>query len=69
MNPNTPAIAVTPVILCGGTGTRLWPLSSAGFPNQFLCLTGNDSLFQLAAKRLAGLAAFDIAVAAQSIER
>lgn len=46
---------VQPVILCGGSGTRLWPLSRTGFPKQFLCLTGNDSLFQLAAKRLAGL--------------
>ncbi len=48
-------IKVTPVILCGGSGTRLWPLSRTGFPKQFLCLTGNESLFQQAAKRLAGL--------------
>lgn len=46
---------VQPVILCGGSGTRLWPLSRAGFPKQFLCLTGNDSLFQQAAKRLSTL--------------
>ncbi|MFK0376740.1 mannose-1-phosphate guanylyltransferase/mannose-6-phosphate isomerase [Pandoraea sp. NPDC090278] len=44
-------IHVTPVILCGGSGTRLWPLSRAGFPKQFLCLTGNESLFQLSVKR------------------
>jgi mannose-1-phosphate guanylyltransferase/mannose-6-phosphate isomerase len=67
MTPSTPAIQVTPVILCGGSGTRLWPLSRAGFPKQFLCLTGDDSLFQLAAKRLAGLGAPDIAVAAATI--
>jgi mannose-1-phosphate guanylyltransferase / mannose-6-phosphate isomerase len=48
-------IQATPVILCGGSGTRLWPLSRTGFPKQFLCLTGNDSLFQQAAQRLAGL--------------
>lgn len=48
-------INVTPVILCGGSGTRLWPLSRTGFPKQFLCLTGTDSLFQQAAQRLAGL--------------
>ena len=48
-------INVTPVILCGGSGTRLWPLSRTGFPKQFLCLTGNESLFQQAAQRLAGL--------------
>lgn len=48
-------IDVTPVILCGGSGTRLWPLSRSGFPKQFLCLTGNESLFQQAAQRLAKL--------------
>ena len=58
---------VQPVILCGGSGTRLWPLSRAGFPKQFLCLTGTDSLFQQAAKRLATLVADDIAVAAPFI--
>jgi mannose-1-phosphate guanylyltransferase/mannose-6-phosphate isomerase len=45
-------IHITPVILCGGSGTRLWPLSRAGFPKQFLSLTGNESLFQQAAQRL-----------------
>jgi mannose-1-phosphate guanylyltransferase / mannose-6-phosphate isomerase len=46
---------VLPVILCGGSGTRLWPLSRAGFPKQFLALSGNDqntSLFQEAVGRL-----------------
>ena len=57
-------IQVTPVILCGGSGTRLWPLSRTGFPKQFLCLTGDDSLFQLAAQRLAGLGNSGIQVAA-----
>jgi mannose-1-phosphate guanylyltransferase/mannose-6-phosphate isomerase len=46
---------IQPVILCGGTGTRLWPLSRSGFPKQFLCLTGGDSLFQQSAKRLSVL--------------
>ena len=54
---------VQPVILCGGSGTRLWPLSRAGFPKQFLCLTGADSLFQQAAKRLMGLGAESMQVA------
>jgi mannose-1-phosphate guanylyltransferase/mannose-6-phosphate isomerase len=53
---------VTPVILCGGSGTRLWPLSRAGFPKQFLSLTGNESLFQHAAQRLVKLDADDIQV-------
>lgn len=56
-------IQVTPVILCGGSGTRLWPLSRAGFPKQFLSLTGNESLFQQAAQRLVALGADDIQVA------
>ncbi len=56
-------IKVTPVILCGGSGTRLWPLSRAGFPKQFLSLTGTESLFQQAAQRLVTLGADDILVA------
>ena len=54
---------VQPVILCGGSGTRLWPLSRTGFPKQFLCLTGAESLFQQAAQRLMGLGAESIQVA------
>ena len=53
-------IPVTPVILCGGSGTRLWPLSRAGFPKHFLSLTGKESLFQQAAHRLVSLRADDI---------
>jgi mannose-1-phosphate guanylyltransferase/mannose-6-phosphate isomerase len=58
---------VTPVILCGGSGTRLWPLSRTGFPKQFLCLTGKESLFQQAALRLANLGTADIQVASPII--
>jgi mannose-1-phosphate guanylyltransferase/mannose-6-phosphate isomerase len=61
------AIQVTPVLLCGGLGTRLWPLSRAGFPKQFLCLTGDESLFQMTAKRLTCLDDIDIEVAALTI--
>lgn len=53
---------VTPVILCGGAGTRLWPLSRSGFPKQLFCLTGNESLFQQAARQLMGLGSTDIQV-------
>ena len=60
-------IQVTPVILCGGSGTRLWPLSRTGFPKQFLCISGTDSLFQQSAQRLAGLGNSIIEVAAPLI--
>jgi mannose-1-phosphate guanylyltransferase/mannose-6-phosphate isomerase len=56
-------INITPVILCGGSGSRLWPLSRTGFPKQFLCLTGNESLFQQAAQRSQLLGNSDITVA------
>ena len=42
-------IPIIPTILCGGSGTRLWPLSRAGYPKQFLALSGSSSgksLFQ-----------------------
>lgn len=60
-------INAQPVILCGGSGTRLWPLSRTGFPKQFLSLTGNESLFQQAALRLAKLGNADIQVASPII--
>jgi mannose-1-phosphate guanylyltransferase/mannose-6-phosphate isomerase len=44
-----------PVILCGGSGTRLWPLSREGYPKQFLRLLGHDSLLQQTIKRLQGI--------------
>jgi mannose-1-phosphate guanylyltransferase/mannose-6-phosphate isomerase len=53
---------VIPVVLSGGSGTRLWPLSRAGFPKQFLSLTGDETLFQQALLRLDGLGADDIVV-------
>ena len=58
------SIPVQPVIMAGGSGTRLWPLSRAGYPKQFLVLSGNSSLFQQAASRLAHLGADDITVQA-----
>lgn len=55
-------INVVPVILCGGSGTRLWPLSRSGFPKQFLVLSGNTSLFQQAVARVNALGADDIRI-------
>ena len=56
-------IPVVPVVMAGGSGTRLWPLSRAGFPKQFLVLSGHTSLFQQAVARLQGLSDTDIEVA------
>lgn len=53
---------IVPVILCGGSGTRLWPLSRAGFPKQFLVLSGTTSLFQQAVARVNALGADDIVI-------
>jgi len=45
---------ITPVLLCGGSGTRLWPLSRKSYPKQFSKLVGDTSLFQASASRLSG---------------
>ncbi|WP_300513826.1 mannose-1-phosphate guanylyltransferase/mannose-6-phosphate isomerase [Aliiroseovarius sp.] len=45
---------ITPILLCGGSGTRLWPLSRKSYPKQFSPLIGDTSLFQASAQRLSG---------------
>lgn len=45
---------IHPVLLCGGSGTRLWPASRQSFPKQFARLMGEESLFQASARRLSG---------------
>ncbi|GAA4226718.1 mannose-1-phosphate guanylyltransferase/mannose-1-phosphate guanylyltransferase/mannose-6-phosphate isomerase [Sagittula marina] len=45
---------IFPVLLCGGSGTRLWPLSRKSYPKQFTDVIGDDSLFQASAKRFCG---------------
>ena len=60
-------IPVHPVIIAGGSGTRLWPLSRAMYPKQFLVLQGDRSLFQQAAGRLAALGCADIEVGAACV--
>jgi mannose-1-phosphate guanylyltransferase/mannose-6-phosphate isomerase len=52
-------IAVQPVILAGGGGTRLWPLSRALYPKQFLALSGPQTLFQQTMLRASGIRAED----------
>jgi mannose-1-phosphate guanylyltransferase/mannose-1-phosphate guanylyltransferase/mannose-6-phosphate isomerase len=44
---------IHPVILCGGSGTRLWPVSRKAFPKQFAPLIGDQSLYQMTLKRFA----------------
>lgn len=54
-----PAVQLTPVVLAGGSGTRLWPLSSAEAPKQFVLKTaGGHSLFQETLLRVADRARF-----------
>ena len=50
--------AIHPVILCGGGGTRLWPMSRAARPKPFLPLLGERTLFQQALDRVADEAVF-----------
>lgn len=45
---------IHPVLLCGGAGARLWPLSRKSYPKQFVQLIGDESLFQASARRLSG---------------
>jgi len=46
--------SIHPILLCGGSGTRLWPLSRKSYPKQFAKLVGDESLFQASAKRMSG---------------
>lgn len=45
---------IHPVILCGGSGTRLWPASRKAYPKQFAPLIGSESLYQQTLRRLSG---------------
>ena len=45
---------ITPIILCGGSGSRLWPLSRKSYPKQFVPLVGDKTLFQNSSERLTG---------------
>lgn len=58
---------VVPVILCGGSGTRLWPLSRESYPKQFLKLAGEHSLFQQTLLRLNSFIQSDLTIKAPII--
>ena len=45
---------IHPIVLCGGSGTRLWPLSRKSYPKQFVPLIGPETLFQSTLKRMTG---------------
>ena len=45
-------VVVSPILLAGGSGTRLWPLSRKSYPKQFSKITSDLSLFQTCAQRL-----------------
>jgi len=45
-------VTITPILLCGGSGTRLWPLSRKSYPKQFVPLLGEKTLLQASAERL-----------------
>ena len=47
-------MTIYPIILCGGEGSRLWPVSRRDFPKQFARLIGQHSCFQQAVLRLGG---------------
>ena len=46
---------IIPVILSGGSGSRLWPLSRRNYPKQYLSLTSDNTIFQETLLRLNGL--------------
>src|SRR5262249_42017356 len=60
---------LTPVILSGGAGTRLWPLSRELYPKQLLALTGERTMLQQTALRLSGLAATGPVVVCNEVHR
>lgn len=61
--PGPRSAPLVPVLLCGGSGTRLWPASRSDYPKQFLALSGQGSLLQQTVERVAVLDGADRIVA------
>lgn len=59
---------IIPVLLSGGTGSRLWPLSRETYPKQLLSLLGERTLLQQTAQRVADPSIFDRAIVVASVE-
>lgn len=68
MSPLQPLL-LQPVLLSGGSGTRLWPLSREAYPKQFLPLVGEDTMLQATWKRVAPLASLPPIVVANEAHR
>ena len=58
---STDTMLIQPVVLSGGSGTRLWPLSREKYPKQLLPLIGDDSLLQATVRRVEGITGFKLA--------
>lgn len=54
-------VLIQPVVLSGGSGTRLWPLSREKYPKQLLPLIGSDSLLQATVRRVEGIEGVELA--------
>jgi len=61
-------VTITPVILCGGSGTRLWPRSRAAMPKPFLPLVGSETLFDATLARCAKFAPPIVVTGAAQLE-
>jgi mannose-1-phosphate guanylyltransferase/mannose-6-phosphate isomerase len=63
--PAAALASIVPVVLCGGSGTRLWPLSRKALPKQFVPLVNGKSLLQLTLERAALLGAHTLIIASE----
>ncbi len=57
----TSPVLIQPIVLSGGSGTRLWPLSREKYPKQLLSLIGDDSLLQATVRRTLGIQGAELA--------